>query len=85
MPNGTVADLLKKEREGNPDPRWDATKKSICVFGVAAAMAYVHSKGILHRDLKTANVFVNDQFEPVIGDFGLARMVNFYQFMVGGG
>ena len=74
MPNGTVADLLKKERAGNPDPRWDATKKSICVFGVAAAMAYVHSKGILHRDLKTANVFVNDQFEPVIGDFGLARM-----------
>ena len=76
MPGGTVADLLKKERAGNPDPRWDATKKSICVFGVAAAMAYVHSKGVLHRDLKTANVFVNDQFEPVIGDFGLARMVD---------
>ena len=74
MPGGTVADLLAKERKGMPDPRWDATKKSMCVFGVAVVMAYVHSKGILHRDLKIANVFVNEQFEPVIGDFGLARM-----------
>ena len=40
MPNGTVEDLLKKERAGKADRRWDATKKSICVFGVAAAMAY---------------------------------------------
>ena len=76
MPGGTIADLLKKEHTGKADPRWDPTKKSICVFGVAASMAYVHSKGILHRDLKPANVFVNDQFEPVIGDFGLARMVD---------
>ena len=73
FPNGTVDNLLKKEKKGEADARWDATKKSMCVFGVPAGMAYLHSHGVLHRDLKPANVFLDEHFEPVIGDFGLAR------------
>ena len=73
LPNGEVLDLVKKAKDGKAEPKWDATKKSMCVFGVAAAMAYLHSHGVLHRDLKLANVFLNEDFEPVIGDFGLAR------------
>ena len=74
MSNGTIADLLEKERKGMADPRWDATKKSICVFGVAAAMAYAHSKGIHHPGLNPAKVFLNDQLEPVIGGFLATRL-----------
>lgn len=36
-------------------------------------MAYLHRKGILHRDMKSANVLVGDSGILKIADFGLAR------------
>jgi hypothetical protein len=40
---------------------------------LAGAVAYAHSLGLLHLDLKPANVLLDDQGRPLIGDFGLAR------------
>jgi serine/threonine protein kinase len=72
MPNGTLGEAVQKERKRQPTG-FDATAKSKCVFGIAAAMAYVHSKGILHRDLKPENVFLTAEYEPVVADFGISR------------
>ena len=39
---------------------------------------YLHeTKNIIHRDLKLGNVFLNDDLEIKIGDFGLATQVGF--------
>jgi serine/threonine protein kinase len=73
MSHGTLADALKKECEGRPIPGWDATRKSIILFGIPAGMAHLHSHQIIHRDLKPDNVFLNDRLEPVIADFGISR------------
>lgn len=35
-------------------------------------MAYVHSKGLLHCDLKSPNILIDSNIEPKICDFGLA-------------
>ncbi len=46
---------------------------------IARGMAYAHSKGIVHRDLKTANIIVSNYPEnphATIIDFGLARREN---------
>jgi polo-like kinase 1 len=44
---------------------------------IVDACIYLHSKQIIHRDLKLGNLFLNDQMEIKIGDFGLAtRMEN---------
>lgn len=43
---------------------------------VAKGMQFLHSKGIIHMDLKTANVFLDEDGNAVIGDLGVARLVN---------
>jgi serine/threonine protein kinase len=73
MPNGSLENVFKAERRRRPPPEWDATRKSIAVFGICAAMAHLHSHNIIHRDLKPANVLLNDRWEPVVADFGLSR------------
>lgn len=52
------------------------TRKKI-VVGVANGLAYMHDlkKPIIHRDVKSNNIFLDSQFEAHIADFGLARMV----------
>jgi serine/threonine protein kinase len=45
------------------------------VRGIAQGLAYAHRKGVVHSDLKPANVFVLDDGTPKILDFGVARAV----------
>ena len=42
---------------------------------IVEACIYLHDKRIIHRDLKLGNLFLNDQMEIKIGDFGLATRV----------
>lgn len=42
---------------------------------VADALAYAHSKGVIHCDVKPANVFMVGRNQPKLLDFGIARLV----------
>ena len=43
---------------------------------VAHAVEYAHSRGVLHRDLKPGNILLNDRDEPLVSDFGLAKLLD---------
>jgi len=44
---------------------------------IVLACQYLHENKIIHRDLKLGNLFLNDDMELKIGDFGLATKVDF--------
>jgi serine/threonine protein kinase len=43
---------------------------------VARAVEYAHSRGVLHRDLKPGNILIDDRGEPLVSDFGLAKLLD---------
>ena len=43
---------------------------------VARAVEYAHSRGVLHRDIKPGNVLLDDRCEPLVSDFGLAKLLD---------
>ncbi|KAH8306138.1 hypothetical protein KR018_002368 [Drosophila ironensis] len=44
------------------------------LFQILKGLKYIHSAGVLHRDLKPGNIAVNDNLELRILDFGMARL-----------
>jgi eukaryotic-like serine/threonine-protein kinase len=43
---------------------------------VARAVDYAHGRGVLHRDLKPGNILLDDRGEPLVSDFGLAKLLD---------
>ncbi|KAJ9564747.1 hypothetical protein OSB04_000713 [Centaurea solstitialis] len=74
MENGSLANFLYGERKGT------LTWKQRCsiIFGVAKGLAYLHEQyhvTIIHRDINPSNILLDNEFQPKIADFGLARLL----------
>ncbi|XP_062148590.1 probable LRR receptor-like serine/threonine-protein kinase At5g63710 isoform X3 [Alnus glutinosa] len=77
MQNLSVAYRLRDLKPGEKGLDWPTRKR--VAFGAAHGLEYLHGHchpKIIHRDLKAANILLNDDFEPVLGDFGLAKLVD---------
>jgi len=64
----TLADRL----DDNQRPYFQQTAK--LVISLAEALDYAHEQGIVHRDVKPANIMLDQKGEPLLMDFGLARL-----------
>jgi tRNA A-37 threonylcarbamoyl transferase component Bud32 len=68
VPGGT----LKERLTGQPMDWPDA---ATLILPVGRALAYAHSEGIVHRDVKPANVLLARADWPMLADFGLVKLV----------
>ncbi|KAJ3700841.1 hypothetical protein LUZ61_004546 [Rhynchospora tenuis] len=74
IPNGTIADHLHGTHSSENILSWPI-RLSIAVE-TADALAYLHAvePQIIHRDVKTNNILLDDGFHVKVGDFGLSRL-----------
>ncbi|KAG9143835.1 hypothetical protein Leryth_011504 [Lithospermum erythrorhizon] len=72
IPNGTIADHLYGER-GTPGSLSWTTRLNIAIE-TASALTYLHAIDVIHRDVKTNNILLDDYFRVKVADFGLSRL-----------
>ncbi|MEV7010432.1 protein kinase [Streptosporangium sp. NPDC051022] len=65
--------LLDRVRHGGP--LTGATLVTLA-HGLATALSIIHAGGVVHRDVKPANVLINAEDDPVLIDFGIAQVLD---------
>ncbi len=78
-----VMDFVEGRRldECTLDPRAGAS----VVARICDAVQAMHSRGVVHRDIKPQNILVDGRGEPHLGDFGLARLIESSPLTIEGG
>ncbi|CAN6463049.1 unnamed protein product [Victoria cruziana] len=74
VPNGSVESHLHGVDKDIAPLDWGARMK--IALGAARGLAYLHedsSPRVIHRDFKSSNILLEDDFTPKVSDFGLAR------------
>ncbi|KAH6807903.1 Protein kinase superfamily protein [Perilla frutescens var. frutescens] len=73
VPNKT----LEFHLHGKGQPVMDWPTRLRIAIGTAKGLAYLHEDclpRIIHRDIKTANILIDNNFEAMVADFGLAKL-----------
>ncbi|XP_042501010.1 LEAF RUST 10 DISEASE-RESISTANCE LOCUS RECEPTOR-LIKE PROTEIN KINASE-like 1.2 isoform X5 [Macadamia integrifolia] len=73
IPNGTVADHLHGDRKTETGKLSWPIRMSIAIE-TATALSYLHASDIIHRDVKTNNILLDNNFRVKVADFGLSRL-----------
>ncbi|CAK8542020.1 unnamed protein product [Lathyrus sativus] len=76
--NGNLANALRG-RNGQPSPNLSWSIRLRIVKGTARGLAYLHEcspRKFVHGDLKPSNILLDADFQPLISDFGLNRLIS---------
>jgi tRNA A-37 threonylcarbamoyl transferase component Bud32 len=78
MTGGSLSDLIEKGKIPLEDTAHIVGK-------IAQGLAYSHRKGIVHRDLKPDNILFDENGNPFISDFGIAKLTESSGGLTGSG
>lgn len=75
MPNGSLWEQLH-ERRGEQEIGWRV--RQAIALGAAKGLEYLHNgldRPVIHRDVKSSNILLDEEWRPRIADFGLAKII----------
>ncbi|KAL9226527.1 hypothetical protein vseg_002331 [Gypsophila vaccaria] len=72
IPNGTIADHLHGKLSSSKKLTW-SIRLNIAVE-TAKALSFLHDNDVIHRDVKTTNILLDNNFQVKVADFGLSRL-----------
>ncbi|TNE84254.1 MAG: protein kinase [Deltaproteobacteria bacterium] len=72
----TLSATIQRVYAGDADHHWTQTRLLSVFQKVCEAVAYAHARGVIHGDLKPANIMVGDFGEVLVMDWGVARLVD---------
>ncbi|KAK8882697.1 hypothetical protein M9Y10_045339 [Tritrichomonas musculus] len=75
MQNGSLHSVLRD----NPQSFFSPDQKNMIAMGIAAGMSRLHEQNIIHRDLKSQNVLMDENLLPKVCDFGVSRIMASYE------
>ncbi|KAI3457442.1 hypothetical protein Pfo_014105 [Paulownia fortunei] len=77
MENGSLDYWLHERVDGSSALTWGTRLK--IAQGAARGLAYLHKEpNIIHRDIKTSNILLDEKFDAHLADFGLSRLLHPY-------
>lgn len=77
MENGSLDYWLHERVDGSSFLAWETRLR--IARGAARGLAYLHKEpNIVHRDIKTSNILLDEKFEAHLADFGLSRLLHPY-------
>lgn len=70
LPKGSLFDYMRKDKR-----KFSEREQIHIAYEIAIALNYLHSRSIVHCDLKSSNILIDDNWKIKISDFGLSQFI----------
>ena len=70
---GSLNSILNMIRDSKQPSDYTNTSRQIILIGLSKSMQYLHDQNIVHGNLNSFNVLLDEKYQPLLTNFGLSK------------